>query len=87
MALVALAVLVVVALVIAVGVHTGPHGLVAAGTLGIAASIGFVIGIIYVFGGQLAGGEWSDSLIFAILVIILTFRPTGLFGVDVTTRA
>jgi branched-chain amino acid transport system permease protein len=48
---------------------------------------GFVIGIIYVFGGQLAGGEWSDSLIFAILVIILTFRPTGLFGVDVTTRA
>ncbi|MDQ2959893.1 MAG: branched-chain amino acid ABC transporter permease [Candidatus Dormibacteraeota bacterium] len=48
---------------------------------------GFIIGIIYVFGGQLAGGEWSDSLIFAILVIILTFRPTGLFGVDVTTRA
>jgi membrane-bound ClpP family serine protease len=45
-ALVALVVLVVVALVIAVGVHTGPHGLVAAGTLGIAASIGFVIGII-----------------------------------------
>ena len=48
---------------------------------------GFIIGIIYVFGGQLAGGEWSDSLIFAILVIILTFRPVGLFGVDVTVRA
>jgi membrane-bound ClpP family serine protease len=45
-ALVALVVLVVVALAIAVGVHTGPHGLVAAGTLGIAASIGFVVGII-----------------------------------------
>jgi branched-chain amino acid transport system permease protein len=48
---------------------------------------GFLIGIIYVFGGQLVGGEWSDSLIFAILVIILTFRPVGLFGVDVTSRA
>jgi branched-chain amino acid transport system permease protein len=48
---------------------------------------GFIIGMIYVFGGQLAGGEWSQSLIFAILVIILTFRPVGLFGVDVTTRA
>jgi branched-chain amino acid transport system permease protein len=48
---------------------------------------GFIIGIIYVFGGSLAGGEWSDALIFAILVIILTFRPVGLFGVDVTTRA
>jgi branched-chain amino acid transport system permease protein len=48
---------------------------------------GFLIGVIYVFGGQLAGGQWSEALIFAILVIILTFRPVGLFGVDVTTRA
>ncbi len=48
---------------------------------------GFLIGIIYVFGGSLAGGEWSESLIFAVLVLILTFRPVGLFGVDVTTRA
>jgi len=48
---------------------------------------GFLIGIIYVFGGSLAGGEWSESLIFAILVIILTFRPVGLFGVDVGSRA
>jgi branched-chain amino acid transport system permease protein len=48
---------------------------------------GFLIGIIYVFGGQLAGGEWSEALIFMVLVLILTFRPVGLFGVDVTTRA
>jgi branched-chain amino acid transport system permease protein len=48
---------------------------------------GFLIGIIYVFGGSLAGGEWSESLIFAVLVLILTFRPVGLFGVDVTSRA
>ena len=43
--------------------------------------------MIYVFGGSLAGGEWSEALIFALLVIILTFRPVGLFGVDVATRA
>ncbi len=48
---------------------------------------GFLIGIIYVFGGSLLGGAWSESLIFAILVLILTFRPVGLFGVEVTTRA
>jgi branched-chain amino acid transport system permease protein len=48
---------------------------------------GFLIGMIYVFGGSLAGGAWSESLIFAMLVIILTFRPVGLFGVDVTTRS
>jgi membrane-bound serine protease (ClpP class) len=44
--LAALVVLVVVALGVAIGVHTGPHGLVAAGSLGIAASIGFVIGVV-----------------------------------------
>jgi branched-chain amino acid transport system permease protein len=48
---------------------------------------GFIIGMIYVFGGSLVGGEWSESLIFAVLVLILTFRPVGLFGVDVTSRA
>ena len=48
---------------------------------------GFLIGLIYVFGGSLAGGEWSEALIFVILVLILTFRPVGLFGVEVTTRA
>ncbi len=48
---------------------------------------GFLIGIIYVFGGSLFGGEWSEALIFAVLVLILTFRPVGLFGVEVTTRA
>ncbi len=48
---------------------------------------GFLIGVIYVFGGSLAGGAWSESLIFAMLVLILTFRPVGLFGVDVATRA
>ena len=48
---------------------------------------GFIIGVIYVFGGSIFGGEWSESLIFAVLVLILTFRPVGLFGVEVTTRA
>ena len=48
---------------------------------------GFLIGLLYVFGGQIAGPEWSDSIVFAMLVVILTFRPVGLFGVDVTTRA
>ncbi len=43
MGLVALAVLVVVAVGIAVGVHTGPHGLLAAGAVGVAASVAFVV--------------------------------------------
>jgi membrane-bound ClpP family serine protease len=43
---VALIALVVVAVGVAVGVHTGPHGLVAAGTLGIAACVGLVVGAV-----------------------------------------
>jgi membrane-bound serine protease (ClpP class) len=46
MGFLALAVLVIVAVAVAVGVHTGPHGLLAAGALGITASVGFVVGII-----------------------------------------
>ncbi len=46
MGFLALAVLVVVALVVAAGVHTGPHGLLTAGIIGIVASIGFIVGII-----------------------------------------
>jgi membrane-bound ClpP family serine protease len=44
--LVALSILVVIAVGVAVGVHTGPHGLLAAGLLGIVASMAFVIGVV-----------------------------------------
>jgi membrane-bound ClpP family serine protease len=43
--LVAFSILVVVAVGVAVGAHTGPHGVVAAGALGVLASIGFVVGV------------------------------------------
>jgi membrane-bound serine protease (ClpP class) len=42
----ALVILVVVAVAVAVGVHTGPHGMVAAGALGVVASVAFVVGVI-----------------------------------------
>jgi membrane-bound serine protease (ClpP class) len=46
MELAALSILVVIAVGVAVGVHTGPHGLLAAGLLGIVASVAFVIGVV-----------------------------------------
>jgi branched-chain amino acid transport system permease protein len=48
---------------------------------------GFLVGIISVFGGQLVGAQWSDSIIFAMLIIVLTFRPVGLLGMRVADRA
>src|SRR5437588_7484210 len=48
---------------------------------------GFLIGLIYVFGGQLTAGQWSNSIVFAMLIIVLTFRPVGLLGIRVPDRA
>jgi branched-chain amino acid transport system permease protein len=41
---------------------------------------GVIIGLIESLGGQLIATRWTDVIIFSILVIVLVFRPTGLFG-------
>ncbi len=48
---------------------------------------GFLIGLVAVFGADLVGGEWSNSIVFSMLIIVLTFRPTGLLGAQVPDRA
>lgn len=51
---------------------------------------GFVIGVVqslaiqYLPGGQ--GLQWSDAIVFAILVLILIFRPAGLLGQQVPDK-
>jgi branched-chain amino acid transport system permease protein len=47
----------------------------------------FLIGLIQVFGGQLIGSAWDNSIIFAMLIIVLVFRPVGLLGMRVPDRA
>lgn len=41
---------------------------------------GIVIGLVKSFGDGYVGGEWSEVLVFAILIVILIFRPNGLLG-------
>jgi branched-chain amino acid transport system permease protein len=41
---------------------------------------GLVIGLIESLGGQLIAVRWTDVIIFSILVIVLVFFPSGLFG-------
>jgi branched-chain amino acid transport system permease protein len=41
---------------------------------------GLIIGLIESLGGQFIAVRWTDVIIFSILVIVLVFRPTGLFG-------
>jgi branched-chain amino acid transport system permease protein len=41
---------------------------------------GVLIGLIESFGGQFIAASWADVIIFSILVGVLVFRPSGLFG-------
>ena len=41
---------------------------------------GFLIGLVRSIGSRYVGEEWSEALIFAILIVVLIFRPTGLLG-------
>jgi branched-chain amino acid transport system permease protein len=42
---------------------------------------GFLIGLIEAFAAQFFGIEWVDATVFAVLVLVLVVRPSGLVGV------
>jgi branched-chain amino acid transport system permease protein len=39
-----------------------------------------LIGVVESYSSGYAGGQWSDIVIFGILMAFMLFRPTGLFG-------
>jgi branched-chain amino acid transport system permease protein len=49
---------------------------------------GFAIGLIVAMvGGYMQGGQqWADVFVFGILILVLVFRPTGLFGMRVPEK-
>jgi branched-chain amino acid transport system permease protein len=56
------------------------------GVIGVKGSIpgavlgGLVIGLGETFGGQLIATEYQDSIAFALMILLLILRPTGLLG-------
>ncbi|HEX3411971.1 MAG TPA: branched-chain amino acid ABC transporter permease, partial [Stellaceae bacterium] len=48
---------------------------------------GLLIGLIETLGGQLIAVRWTDVIIFSILVLVLVFVPTGLFGRATPTKS
>ena len=48
---------------------------------------GFLIGFVEVITVQLGYARWSEAVVFAVLIIVLVFRPTGLLGQEVGERA
>jgi branched-chain amino acid transport system permease protein len=41
---------------------------------------GFIIGFIKAFSDQYLAAQWTRAVIFAILILVLVFRPQGLLG-------
>jgi branched-chain amino acid transport system permease protein len=41
---------------------------------------GLLLGVLENWGASVLGGEWKDVFAFAVLVLVLMFRPTGLLG-------
>ena len=41
---------------------------------------GLLIGLVRAVGGAYVGEVWTSALVFAVLIAILVFRPTGLLG-------
>ena len=41
---------------------------------------GFAIGLAEVFVTSIGLSEWTDGIVFAILIVVLLFRPTGFMG-------
>ncbi len=48
---------------------------------------GLIIGLIQSLGGQLLEVRWTDVIIFSILIVVMVFRPTGLFGLHTPQKA
>jgi len=48
---------------------------------------GLLIGLIESLGGQFIAVRWTDVIIFSILVLVLVFRPSGLFGRAAPTKS
>ncbi len=50
------------------------------GSLPGAALGGVIIGILEAFVAGYVGAEWKDCMAFVVLILVLLFRPSGLFG-------
>jgi branched-chain amino acid transport system permease protein len=50
---------------------------------------GLLIGIVQQFINALGSGSgtaWSDPVVFAVLVLVLVFRPSGLLGAQIPEK-
>jgi branched-chain amino acid transport system permease protein len=44
---------------------------------------GILLGLVEAYGSAAIGAQWKDVMAFVVLVVVLMFRPTGIFGEQV----
>jgi branched-chain amino acid transport system permease protein len=47
---------------------------------------GFLIGVVEAFGAQYVSDQWTNVIVFSVLVLVLIFRPSGLLGESLPTK-
>ncbi|MEA2684302.1 MAG: branched-chain amino acid transport system permease protein [Chloroflexota bacterium] len=57
------------------------------GNIAGAAIGGFMIGIVFSMASGYLSQQWSDVVIFSVLILVLVFKPTGLLGARVADKA
>jgi branched-chain amino acid transport system permease protein len=57
------------------------------GNIAGAAIGGFVIGIVFSLASSYLAQQWSDVVIFTVLILVLVFKPTGILGLRVGEKA
>ena len=57
------------------------------GNLTGAAVGGFLIAFIEIFATTIGQNRWSEAIVFAVLILVLVFRPAGIFGQQLGERA
>ena len=48
---------------------------------------GLTLGVVEAVGIYLGAGPWKDVVAFALLILVLVFRPQGIMGARVVDRA
>jgi branched-chain amino acid transport system permease protein len=57
------------------------------GNIAGAAIGGFAIGIVFSMASAYLAQQWSDVIIFSVLILVLVFKPTGLLGAQLADKA
>jgi len=46
-----------------------------------------ILGLINAFSDRYLSANWTNAIVFGVLITILVFRPTGLLGQQLAERA